>query len=287
MYEQFYGLREKPFALAPNPAFLYLSRHHRHALTLLEYSILQQAGFAVITGEVGCGKTTVVQRFLAGKPDGLRVGLLCNTHARIGPLLPWLLDALEVPVGAHLAEASHELHRLLVDFLRKSYAEGRRTLLVIDEAQNLPLAALEELRVLSNVNTGQDLLLQTILIGQPELRAMLRRPRMRQFAQRIVVDYHLGPLQREETHAYIAHRLEVAGASSALVSGDAIELVHESTQGVPRLVNLLCDTALVYGFAEQRPCVDAALIEQVLADRAGGILPLKASPRAAADVIQG
>jgi len=285
MYEQFYGLREKPFALAPNPAYLYLSRHHRHALTLLEYSILQPAGFAVITGEVGCGKTTVVQRFLDGKPEGLRVGLLCNTHAGIGPLLPWILDALDVPVPADRSETSHELHRMLVAFLRKNYAEGRRTLLVIDEAQNLSLGTLEELRVLSNVNTGKDLLLQTILIGQPELRTTLRGPRMKQFAQRIMVDYHLGPLKREETHAYVAHRLEVAGGSTTLVSADAIELVYESTQGVPRLVNILCDTALVYGFADQRPSVDAALVEEVLSDRAGGVLPLKSSRRAAAETV--
>lgn len=284
MYEQFYGLREKPFALTPNPAYLYLSRHHRHAFTMLEYAISEAAGFAVISGEVGCGKTTVVQSFLGERRDALAVALLSNIHPGIGPLLPWVLDAL----GVRSDEASsHELHRRLVGFLRHKYATGQRTILVIDEAQNLSVATLEELRVLSNVNVGTDLLLQTILIGQPELRRTLKRPKMRQFAQRIVVDYHLGPLQREETHAYVAHRLQVAGGSSAVISPDAVERVYECTDGVPRLVNILCDTALVYGFADQRATVDAELIEHVLSDRAGGALPLKSSRRAAGSVVGG
>jgi len=280
MYEQFYGLREKPFALVPNPAYLYSSRHHRHALTMLEYAISEAAGFAVITGEVGCGKTTVVHRFLDDERKGLSVALLSNVHPGIGPLLPWVLDSLGAP---SLEAPSHELHRRLVAFLKQKYGAGQRTVLVIDEAQNLPVAALEELRVLSNVNVGTTLLLQTILIGQPELRSSLRRPGMRQFAQRIVVDYHLGPLQREETHAYVAHRLTVAGGNPKLISPEAIERVYERTAGVPRLVNILCDTALVYGFADQRPRVDAELVDQVLADRAEGVLPLRSSPRVAAD----
>jgi general secretion pathway protein A len=285
MYEQFYGLRENPFGLAPNPAYLFLGRHHQHALTTLEYCISHAAGFAVITGEVGCGKTTVVQHFLGEKPPGMDVVVLSNIHPKIGLLLPWLLDSLGVPASE---APSHRLHRELVTSLGQRYWAGRRTVFVIDEAQNLSVEALEELRVLSNINSGRDLLLQTILIGQPELRAKLRRPRMRQFAQRILVDYHLGPLRREETHAYVAHRLQVAGGSPALISPDAIERVYERTCGVPRLVNILCDTALVYGFAEQRPTVDAELIELVLADRAGGVLPLKSSKRLpAVSVVRG
>ncbi len=274
MYEQFYGLKEKPFALAPDPAYLYLSGHHRYALTLLEYAISQAAGFAVITGEVGCGKTTVVQRFLEDALDELSVGFLSNVHAGIGPLLPWVVQSLGMESDG---AASSELHRRFATFLEQKYTAGRRVLLVIDEAQNLPAGALEELRVLSNLNAGKDLLLQTILVGQPELRATLSWPRMRQFAQRIVVDYHLGALQRQETHAYVAHRLSVAGGDPALIMPAAVERVHDCTQGVPRLVNIVCDTALVYGFADQRPAVDVELIEQVLSDRAGGVLPLKTS----------
>lgn len=274
MYEQFYGLKEKPFALAPDPAYLYLSRHHRHALTLLEYAISQAAGFAVITGEVGCGKTTVVQRFLEDALDELSVGFLSNVHAGIGPLLPWVVQSLGMELNG---AGSNELHHRFVAFLEQKYMAGRRVLLVIDEAQNLPAGALEELRVLSNLNAGKDLLLQTILVGQPELRTTLSWPGMRQFAQRIVVDYHLGALQREETEAYVAHRLSVAGGDPALITPAAVERVHECTEGVPRLVNIVCDTALVYGFADQRPSVDVELIEQVLSDRAGGVLPLKTS----------
>lgn len=277
MYERFYGLREKPFALAPDPAYLYLSRHHRHALTMLEYAISQAAGFAVITGEVGCGKTTVVQRFLEEARDELSVGFLTHVHAGIGPLLPWVVQSLGIePTAA----ASNELHRRFATFLEQKYAAGRRALLVIDEAQNLPAGALEELRVLSNLNAGKDLLLQTILVGQPELRTTLGWPGMRQFAQRIVVDYHLGALQREETHAYVAHRLSVAGGDPTLIAPAAVERVHDCTEGVPRLVNILCDTALVYGFADQRPAVDVDLIDRVLSDRAAGVLPFK-TPRQA------
>jgi general secretion pathway protein A len=284
MYEQFYGLRENPFALAPNPAYLYLSRHHQYALTMLEYAIWQAAGFAVITGEVGCGKTTIVQHFLGDKRK-LSIALLSNVHPGMGPLLPWVLDSL----GAESGESrAHELHRRLVTFLKQKHAAGERAVLVIDEAQNLSVEALEELRVLSNVNAGRDLVLQIVLIGQPELRATLSLPGMRQFAQRIVVDYHLTPLRRDETQAYVAHRLAVAGGSRDLISTDAVERVHECAGGVPRLVNILCDTALVYGFAEQRPVVDAELVEMVLADKAGGVLPIKTARRVAADsVIRG
>lgn len=282
MYEQFYGLREKPFALAPNPAYLYLTRRHQYALTMLEYAIWQAAGFAVITGEVGCGKTTVLQHFLGDNRTQLSVALLSNIHAGIGPLLPWVLDSLGVESGE---SGAHELHQRLVAFLNQKHAAGERVLLVIDEAQNLSVGSLEELRVLSNVNAGKHMLLQTILVGQPELRTTLSLPSMRQFAQRIVVDYHLTPLRRDETHAYVAHRLAVAGGNPDLISRDAVELVHECAGGIPRLVNILCDTALVYGFAEQRPGVDIELVELVLADKAGGVLPIKTAQRAVTDSV--
>ncbi len=285
MYERYYSLREKPFALAPDPAYLYLSHHHRHALTMLEYAISQAAGFAVITGEVGCGKTTVVQRFLEAAPQALSIGFLTHIHAGIGPLLPWVVQSLGMDAGS---AASSELHRHFTAFLERKFTEGCRALLVIDEAQNLSIGALEELRVLSNLNAGKDLLLQTILVGQPELRTTLSWPEMRQFAQRIVVDYHLRALELEETHAYVAHRLSVAGGDPALITPTAVERVHECTEGVPRLVNIVCDTALVYGFADQRPFVDVELIEQVLSDRAAGVLPLKTSgPIAAASALGG
>ena len=273
MYEQFYGLREKPFALTPDPAYLYLAKRHRHALTMLEYVLAEASGFALITGEVGCGKTTVVRHFLERINNELNVGFITNTHPGFGPLLPWVMESL----GMEVSQASaSELYRQFVGHLTREYEGGRRTVLVIDEAQNLGVTGLEELRVLSNLNAGKHLLLQTILIGQPELRTFLGRQEMRQLAQRIAIDHHLDALQREETLGYVRHRLAVAGGRPDIFTPEALELVHDCTGGVPRLVNLVCDTALVYGFSDQQTIIAPDLIEQVVTDRAsGGLLPLR------------
>jgi type II secretory pathway predicted ATPase ExeA len=271
MYEVFYGLRANPFNLTPDPAFLYLGRQHRHALTLLEYTLEQGSGFALISGEIGSGKTTVIQYLLTRVERRLRIGVMTNTHPGLGALLPWVMRCLGVPVEGTSASEHYET---FARHLMREHGAGRRVVLIIDEAQNLVADALEELRVLSNLNAGQTLLLQTVLVGQPELRQTLRRPGMRQFAQRIAIDYHITPLPREDTHAYVKHRLRVAGGREDILSSDAIELVHARTGGVPRLINQVCDTALVYGFADQRPQIDAELIGQVLRDRgSGGVLP--------------
>ncbi len=283
MYETFYGLREKPFALTPDPAYLYPARRHRHALTMLEYVLTEASGFALITGEVGCGKTTVVRHFLERPGLGLNVGFITNTHPGFGPLLPWIMESLSIEVGEGSAS---ELYRRFVKEIRREYDAGRRAVLVIDEAQNLGVAGLEELRVLSNLNAGKHLLLQTILIGQPELRATLGLQELRQLAQRIAIDHHLEPLVAEETLGYIKHRLAVAGGAADLFTADSLELVHECTGGIPRLVNLVCDTALVYGFSEQRVTIDVHLVQQVIADRAsGGLLPLKVVGKRANDAV--
>jgi general secretion pathway protein A len=278
MYEQFYGLREKPFAVAPDPAYLYLAKRHRHALTMLEYVLAEASGFALITGEVGCGKTTVVRHFLERADRKLNVAFISNTHSGFGPLLPWIMEAMGLDVGA---EAPSELYRRFVRHVKHEYEAGRRAVLVIDEAQNLGVTGLEELRVLSNLNAGKELLLQTILIGQPELRATLRLQGLRQFAQRIVIDHHLEPLQSQETVAYIRHRLGIAGAVADLFTPEALELVHDCTGGVPRLVNIVCDTALLYGFSDQRASIGSDTVEQVIQDRvSGGLLPLKVTEKA-------
>jgi len=278
MYEKFYRLLGNPFALTPDPAYFFLGRQHQRALTLLEYALHQGSCFALISGEIGSGKTTVVNYLLRRVQRGLRVGLMTNTHPGIGSLLPWVMQSLSVAMPRGNTTAS-DLYAAFALFLERERRARRRAVLIIDEAQNLTADALEELRVLSNLNAGDGLVLQTILVGQPEVRETLRSPRMRQFAQRIAVDCHIAPLTREETHHYIAHRLGVAGGNPGIFGSQACERVHDSTGGVPRLINQVCDTALVYGFAEQRNPIDPEIIELVLRDRGeGGLLPLVDSP---------
>ena len=281
MYEHFYGLREKPFALTPDPAYLFLAKRHRHALTMLEYVLAEASGFALITGEVGCGKTTVVRHFLESAQRPLNVGVITNTHPGFGQLLPWIMEALGMEVGQ---ASPSDQYRSFVTHVKREFEAGRRAVLVIDEAQNLGVAGLEELRVLSNLNAGKHMLLQTILIGQPELRATLGLQQLRQLAQRIAIDHHLEALRQEETVAYVRHRLAVAGGRPDIFTPEALELIHDSTGGVPRLVNLVCDTALVYGFSDQQTIIAADLVEQVVADRAsGGLLPLRVAGKPVRD----
>jgi len=275
MYERYFGFRAKPFSLTPDPAFLYPSRQHAMGMAMLEYGLESQAAFSLLTGDIGCGKTTLVRRLLRGLGDRVVVGLISHTHGQFKSIHSWALSALGV-VAADNSDISQ--YSALVDSLVRQYARGRRTLLIIDEAQNLSVQVLEELRLLSNVNSEQDLILQVLLVGQPELREKLSRPEMIQFAQRVSVDFHLKPLDRTETHAYVRHRLEVAGGSPALFSADAIEFVYARTKGIPRLVNQLCDFGLLYAFADGRKTIDADLISQVLRDRCNGVALPAMSP---------
>jgi putative secretion ATPase (PEP-CTERM system associated) len=280
MYEAFYGLRNKPFSLLPDPEFLYPSKKHQMALTLLEYGLMNQASFSVITGDIGTGKTTLIRHLLNQMERDMVVGLITNTHPSFGELLQWILLAfnLECP-----GKEKVDMYKTFMDFLIKQYAANRRTILIIDEAQNMGPQALEELRMLSNVNSEKDQLLQVILAGQPGLRDNLRDPCLEQFAQRISVDYNLTPLTAEETREYIRHRLRVAGGNPDIFDDEACEAVFRYSGGIPRLVNLLCDTALVYGYAEQTPRIGAQLIEDVARDKQQSrILPLRQSAPAIA-----
>jgi len=249
MYRSFYHLREKPFTLLPDPGFLYLSSKHRMALTLLEYGLMNQAGFTVISGDIGTGKTTLIRHQLDHMDREHTVGLITNTHRSFGELLQWILLAYNLE-HANLGKA--EMYRRFVDFVIDEYAHNRRVVLIVDEAQNMAVDTLEELRMLSNINADKNQALQVILVGQRELRDTLRRPDLIQFAQRISVDYHLEPLSEEETQGYIRHRLKIAGGDPLLFDEAACRAVHRYTNGVPRLINLLCDTILVYGYAEQQ-----------------------------------
>jgi general secretion pathway protein A len=271
VYERHFGFKTKPFALTPDPEFLYPSRQHAMAMTMLEYGLESQAAFSLLTGDIGSGKTTLVRRLLRGLKDQVAVGLISNTHDRFRSIHGWALSALGIAPADDSEIAKYEA---LVDFFIREYGRGRRTLLILDEAQNLSVEVLEELRLLSNVNSEKDLVLQILLVGQPELRSKLSRPELRQFAQRISVDFHLRPLDRAETHSYVRHRLTVAGGRATLFLPEAIEFVYARTNGVPRLLNQLCDLALVYAFAEGRADVDVDLIAQVVRDRSSAQLPV-------------
>ncbi len=269
MYENFYGLREKPFSLLPDPSFLYPSPKHRMALVLLEYSLMNQAGFSVITGEIGTGKTTLIRQLLNQMDRDVTVGLISNTHRSFGELLQWVLMAFNLE---YAGKDKVGLYQTFIDFLIKEYARNRRTVLIIDEAQNMAPETLEELRMLSNVNADKDQVLQVFLVGQAGLRDLLRRPDLEQFAQRISVDYHLEPLNAQETRDYIRHRLTVAGGDPELFGEAASDAVFRNSGGVPRLINLLCDTTLVFGYAEQSKRITAELVEEVARQkRKGGL----------------
>jgi putative secretion ATPase (PEP-CTERM system associated) len=272
MYERFYDLRERPFALSPDPDYLYPSRVHREALDYLRYGLESQAGFVVITGEIGSGKTTLLQTLLRGLDSQTTVGRIVNTMLEPRELL----ETIMIDFGLDPAGKSKPLLlRDLAQYLVDQRLAGRMVLVVIDEAQNLTLEALEELRMLSNLETEKSKLLQIVLVGQPNLRETLAVGHLEQLRQRITVSYHLQPLDADETANYINHRLRRASLGTPVeFPREATDAIHVRSRGVPRIINVICDAALVFGYAEERRTVDLALVQEVLAElELTGVLP--------------
>ena len=257
MYLDFYGFQEKPFTLTPNPRFVYLSRNHREVLAHLLYGIEDGCGFIAITGEVGTGKTTVLRALLEDLDnDRYRLAFIFNPCVSALDLLRAIQRefAIEGPV----AEAGDLLH-LLNEFLLRQRREGRTVVLVIDEAQHLDPVVLEQIRLLSNLETQTDKLIQIVLVGQPELGALLKRRNMRQLNQRISVRYHLGTMDLKDTCEYVRHRLRVAGGDEEIFTPAALKKIHRYSGGLPRLINLACGRALLLGYAREERVITAKM----------------------------
>lgn len=285
MYANYFGLKEPSFSIAPDPHYLFLSDQHREALAHLLYGATENGGFVLLTGEVGTGKTTVCRAFLEQLPEGVEVALILNPVQSPNELLTNICEEFHIPLPR-----GKRTNKVLVDaltrYLLDAYANGRRPLLIIDEAQNLPRQALEQVRLLTNLETTKHKLLQIFLIGQPELRRMLETRPLRQLNQRITARYHLTPLDLDETREYIRHRLAVAGVDRPLFSERAIRRIYEYSGGVPRLINILCDRALLGACVTRHPQVDAGIVQQAAREVRGepsGRSAL-ASPRALAAV---
>jgi general secretion pathway protein A len=270
MYEGFYGLREKPFSILPDPDLIYWCNSHRLAFAMLEFGVMNSAGFTVITGEIGCGKTTLIRYLLRKLDHHVAACLITNTPQGQDGLLPWILMSLNQPFEGSKPALFKQFQRFLLD----QTARKRRTILIVDEAQNLGSEALEELRMLSNINADKQQFLQIILVGQPQLKQLLCAPQLLQFAQRISSDFHVRPLNAQEVSEYIDFRLRAVGAQRALFTDDSCKIIAHTSRGIPRTINILCDTALVYGFAAGAAAITTDLVETVIKNKAQfGVLP--------------
>ena len=264
MYESHYGFTAKPFSMVPNPEILFLSKNHENALTYLEYGLSEKVGFILLTGEIGAGKTTLIRYMLNKMESQIDIAVIFNTNFTSDQMFRRILSEFEVPCDT----TDKERHlQLLYQFLIDRYVQGRHVLLIVDEAQNLSDAALEDVRMLSNLQTDDRTLLQIMLVGQPELKNRLNRPEFRQLAQRIAVNYHITPLDDAQTRHYIGYRIDKAGGEPDIFTPEAINLIYTHSGGIPRSINLMCDTALVYGFADNLERIDVAVIEKVVKDK--------------------
>ena len=265
MYEQFYNLKEKPFNNSPDPRFFYPSPKHNEALNRLLYAIRERKGFVVITGEIGSGKTTVCRTLLNKLDKNSEVCMITNTHLNAKELITAILEDLQV---AYKAGTKVKLLHQLNDYLIQKMQEDKNVILIIDEAQNLTSAVLEEVRMLSNLETDTEKLIQIILMGQPQLRNKLKLEELEQLKQRVAVYYHLYPLTKEETFGYVDHRLNVASKNgvSAIFTPEALEVIYKFSQGIPRLINYACDNALLSGFVYEKQHIDKDLMIEVASE---------------------
>jgi len=264
MYEKFFELDKKPFELVPNPEFLFLSKSHKKAIVYLDYGLKEHAGFILVTGEVGSGKTTIVRNLLKNLDDTVTLSKVFNTKVTSEQLIAMVNDDFGLDT-AHKDKIT--LLRELTDFLIDQHAAGRWPTLIIDEAQNLSGELLEEVRMLSNLETDTSKLLQIILVGQPELRKTLAQPELRQLRQRISISCHLMPLSRQETEDYIFHRLEIAGNRNAVSFDEgSIDIIYSFSRGIPRLVNIICDFLMLSAFAEETKRMTRELVQEVIGE---------------------
>jgi general secretion pathway protein A len=263
MYEKHFGFTRSPFSLLPDPSFLFMSRRHAMALTLLKYSLMSKHAFTVITGEVGSGKTTLLHRLLEEVHGRYTAGMINFTDGHVTQLWPWIMQAFGLP---YTKKSAIQMYDQFLVFLKRERAAGRPTVLIVDEAQNLAQSALENLRIVSNVN-AKEVLLQIVLVGQPEFRVTLKRPDFRQLNQRVSLFYRLDPLGEVETREYILHRLRIAGCARPVFDEAAIALIWHESGGVARRINTLCDMSLIYGFGNNKQIIGSGIVHQMLADR--------------------
>ena len=265
MYEHFYGLKENPFNVTPNPEYIYLGENHREALAQLLYGVREQKGFIVITGDVGTGKTTLIH-YLLEKLDGnghTKTAFLFNPKLTVNDFIQYILKDLGIKAyGQTKGEHLHILHRFLLNAFRKD----EKVVLIVDEAHGLNPELLEEIRLLSNLETSKSKLLQIVLVGQTELDKTLAQPEFRQLKQRINLRYHLPPLSEKETKEYIEKRLRIAGAKSPIFTEKAFREIYIKSGGIPRLINILCDNALLNGYALDQKLVDQNSVREVAKD---------------------
>jgi general secretion pathway protein A len=269
MYLSFYGLADKPFSITPDPRYLFLGGRHAEALAHLVYGITDAGGFIQLTGEVGTGKTTIIRSLLARRPENAEIALILNPRLDARQFLQTICEELGLQLPASAVGNLKELIDILNRHLLAAHAAGRRVVVIVDEAQNLAPEVLEQVRLLTNLETETSKLLQIILIGQPELRSMLERNDLRQLAQRITGRYHLEPLTQEESVAYLRHRLRIAGATQEIFTRGAMNELYRASGGIPRLLNVIGDRALLGGYTEDRHVVNGALVRRAASEVSG------------------